>query len=268
MVSFDRRDVIDTQVEEQIIKSLTQIEHDYDVKILHAIESGSRAWGFHSSNSDYDVRFFYVHKRDWYLGIYSGRDVIELPIDGTYDVSGWDLKKTLHLAMKSNAVVMEWLQSPIIYKTDPIFSKDLKSFCAGSFDKRTLMHHYINLGVKHIDRTWRSSDTAQIKEYFYMLRPAFSLRWLKMHPDDLCVPMNLQVLMSETDVPAEIQSQVNSLIEQKKLCEEKSKVTKIEKLDEFMMAEYEDAEKHVLDMPKLDLTAVQGADIFFRKWLS
>ena len=83
---------------QEILQRLSDIEAKYDVKILLAVESGSRAWGFESKDSDYDVRFIYVHKKDWYLSLIEGRDVIEeLDPDGVLDLAGWDLKKALLL---------------------------------------------------------------------------------------------------------------------------------------------------------------------------
>ncbi len=98
-----------------ILENLTLIEHDHNVRILYAVESGSRAWGFASKNSDFDVRFIYIHTLDWYLSIQEKRDVIEIPINDDLDISGWDLRKALGLLRKTNPPLLEWLGSPIIY---------------------------------------------------------------------------------------------------------------------------------------------------------
>jgi predicted nucleotidyltransferase len=99
-----------------ILEQLEQIEQEEQVTILYACESGSRAWGFPSQDSDYDVRFIYLHKPEWYLSIYDKRDVIERPINNMLDINGWDLRKALNLFRKSNPPLLEWLQSPIQYK--------------------------------------------------------------------------------------------------------------------------------------------------------
>lgn len=266
MNTFKRSEAIDSKIEQQIIKTLQKIEHDYDVRILHAVESGSRAWGFHSPNSDYDVRFIYVHKRDWYLNLYPGRDVIELPINQTYDITGWDLKKTLHLAIKSNAVVMEWLQSPIVYKTND-FGKELKSLCTEVFDEKPLIYHYLNLGIRQIDQTWRTSETTQIKKYFYMLRPAMALRWINNHKGVHSVPMNIQVLMAESDVSEDIRSCVNDLIAKKKTCIEKAEIRRIHILDTFICSEYEKAQEYVSNLQGTKKKNIHIANMFFQNWL-
>lgn len=107
-------------MKEEILKAIQQIEIDYEVKVLFACESGSRAWGFPSKDSDYDVRFIYVHKPEYYLsidpvGVGKKRDVIELPINNLLDVTGWELTKALKLFRKSNPPLLEWLRSGIVY---------------------------------------------------------------------------------------------------------------------------------------------------------
>ena len=99
-----------------IIKKLTEIEEQEDIRILHAVESGSRAWGFPSPDSDYDVRFIYVRKPEFYLKLEKTRDVIELPINDMLDINGWDLKKTLQLLYGSNPTLFEWMSSPVVYR--------------------------------------------------------------------------------------------------------------------------------------------------------
>ena len=99
-----------------IIQKLKEIEKTENIRILHAVESGSRAWGFPSSDSDYDVRFIYVRPPEFYLKLEKTRDVIELPINDMLDINGWDLKKTLQLLHSSNPTLFEWMSSPIVYR--------------------------------------------------------------------------------------------------------------------------------------------------------
>lgn len=268
MLMFNQYNAIDSDIEVNILSSLGQIEKDHHVKILHAVESGSRAWGFHSEDSDYDVRFFYIHKQYWYLTIYPGRDVIEIPIDTIYDISGWDIKKTLHLALKSNAVVMEWLQSPIIYKTNHTFTDALNDFCTQAYDQKALMHHYINLGARQLDQAWRTSDIIPIKKYFYMLRPAMALQWLEQNKTSVKnIPMNIQELMQQSDTPADICNLINELIEQKKNCIEKKKIERIDALDHFMNDIYDRAKIKVLSLPDKTNSPIDKANLFFREWI-
>lgn len=77
---------------ETILSKLDEIENRENVRILLAVESGSRAWGFASRDSDYDVRFIYVRPKEDYLRLEKTKDVIELPIEGELDINGWDLE--------------------------------------------------------------------------------------------------------------------------------------------------------------------------------
>src|SRR5436189_1813350 len=99
----------------EIKKELRRIEEQLEIKVLYAVESGSRAWGFASTDSDWDVRFLYARCPEWYLSVQDRRDVLEYPISEGLDVSGWDIRKALVLFARSNPPLMEWLRSPIVY---------------------------------------------------------------------------------------------------------------------------------------------------------
>jgi uncharacterized protein len=164
-------------VKEIIAEKLKAIEHQFDVRILYACESGSRAWGFASPDSDYDVRFIYVHRMDHYLSIDEQRDVIELPINDLLDINGWELRKALRLFRKSNAPVYEWLQSPIVYAEDSNFVQELRSMMPGTFSPRAAMHHYLSM-AKGVFESELSGEMVKLKKYFYALRPVLAAKWI------------------------------------------------------------------------------------------
>ena len=95
-------------MKDRIIEELKKIEEKENIQIIYAVESGSRAWGFAGTDSDYDVRFIYVHNLDYYLKLEDTRDVLEYPINDLLDISGWDISKTLKLAHSSNPSLYEW----------------------------------------------------------------------------------------------------------------------------------------------------------------
>ena len=103
------------EMRKRILEELRKIEEKENVKIIIAVESGSRAQGFASPDSDYDVRFIYVREKADYLKLEGIRDVIEWQLDETLDINGWDIKKALQLLHKSNPTVYEWCASPIVY---------------------------------------------------------------------------------------------------------------------------------------------------------
>ncbi len=161
---------------EVILQKLKGIEAEEGVTILHAVESGSRAWGFPSPDSDYDVRFFYVRPREHYLRLGKGRDVIERPIDQVLDINGWDLDKTLRLLHSSNPTLFEWSQSPIVYRTTALFQSFLPTIRA-YFSSKPGLWHYLSMAEGNY-REYLKGDLVKAKKYFYVLRPLLACRWI------------------------------------------------------------------------------------------
>ncbi|HMW61950.1 MAG TPA: nucleotidyltransferase domain-containing protein, partial [Leptospiraceae bacterium] len=145
---------------------LTSIEVEHNVEILFAIESGSRAWGFASEDSDYDVRFIYRHPIPWYLNILPKRDVIEYPIVDIMDYSGWDLRKAFFLANKSNPVLFEWLQSPIVYRKNDRFFDSFFPAAMAYFSPISTVYHYLHMATNNY-REYLKRDYVKVKKYFY-----------------------------------------------------------------------------------------------------
>ncbi|MFZ5530527.1 MAG: nucleotidyltransferase domain-containing protein [Pseudomonadota bacterium] len=169
-------DGIDPARRQEILAELDRIEQEHGVRILHAIESGSRAWGFPSADSDYDVRIIYAHQRDWYLSVFEGRDVIEQPISGDLDIGGWDVRKTLRLLAGGNAVVHEWLASPIVYRQDEDAVAELRALAAAAFNPRATFHHYLAMAGKKLDVAEGEACTA--KRFLYGMRTLLCARWV------------------------------------------------------------------------------------------
>ena len=130
-------------------QKLEELEKRHEIRVLLAVESGSRAWGFASPDSDFDVRFIYVHRPEFYLQLQGCRDVIEEPVDDIWDVSGWDLDKTLRLLQKSNPTLFEWLNSPIVYR-ETGFSQRFQPLLGEYFSVKSELYHYLNTARHHI----------------------------------------------------------------------------------------------------------------------
>jgi uncharacterized protein len=160
-----------------ILDKLESLEREFDVKILLACESGSRAWGFASPDSNYEVRFIYVHKKDFYLSIDERRDVLEVPIDAVLDMAGWELKKTLRLFRKSNPPLYEWLQSPLVYSADQAFLQEMQTLMPMYGSPRAAMLYYLGIAKGVLAQNLISSFVP-IKRYFYALRPLLACKWI------------------------------------------------------------------------------------------
>ena len=176
----------------QIDARLAAIRHDEPVAIPLAIESGSRAWGFPSPDSDYDCRFIFVRPVEHYLSPWPRRDVIETPLAGELDVNGWDLGKALKLLLKGNAVIVEWLTSPITYDCDPQFRAELLALARRTADRALIARHYLHLGERQRRSYFSDARAVPQKKIFYALRPAAALRWLRHHPGEAIAPMNFR----------------------------------------------------------------------------
>lgn len=162
---------------EEILKHLQKIEVQYNVKILYAVESGSRAWGFSSPDSDWDVRFIYVHPLNWYLTVNLSRDVIEIMTDEGFDAVGWDIRKALQLYRKTNPTMLEWLRSPIVY----IDNMQLKSVLLSSeihfFNTKRGIYHYFHVATNHQNR-YLEKRGVELKRFLYYFRSLLACKWI------------------------------------------------------------------------------------------
>jgi len=249
---------------EEILKRLDHIEREENVRIFYACESGSRAWGFESTDSDWDVRFIYVHPRDWYLSIdvEDKRDVIERPINDELDISGWDLRKALKLLRKSNPPLLEWLSSPIIYKElgaqaplpatslsdathstieQPTIAQQLRDAVAEFYSPVSAFHHYLHMAQGNY-REFLKGDIVWIKKYFYVLRPLLAIRWIEIDPTRP-VPMEFQKLVDACVDSADIRSAIDELLTRKRAGQELDRQPKIEALSRFIEIELTRLEK-------------------------
>lgn len=241
-----------------IQEKLKHIEQEHKIKILYACESGSRAWGFPSPDSDYDVRFIYAKSADSYLSIRNEKDFMDFPLGRKLDINGWNLKKTLELICKSNSVPFEWLQSPIVYYGDRTFATELWTVCQSYFCARTNIHHY--LGIAKGAMASLDGDEIGIKKLFYVLRPLLSALWCLERKS--IAPMSILPLIEL--MPKELEQKVLSLIDMKSTAKERFVIQLdsslrlwIDTTIEKCIRESKDIEKRYFDTDLLDA--------FFRK---
>lgn len=206
---------------------LTDIERRFGVEVFYACESGSRAWDFASEDSDYDVRFLYVHPRNWYLSLTEQRDVIEMPIEGVYDVNGWDLRKALRLAAKGNPVLFEWLSSPIHYLRRPLFD-GFRAAAFEAFDPQKAYLHYLNMAEGQ-RRAYLVGETVRWKKYFYAVRPLLACLHLLEHRT--AIPMRFSDLIDAVPAPVDVREALADLLRAKRLASEAIEAPRLPVLD-------------------------------------
>ncbi|MEM7432947.1 MAG: nucleotidyltransferase domain-containing protein [Pseudomonadota bacterium] len=228
---------IDDQVREEILKRLRAAEKEHDVTILHAIESGSRAWGFASPDSDYDVRFIYAHPKDWYVSfdVERRRDVIEYPITDEIDCGGWDIRKALYLFTRTNGALLEWLNSPIVYMQHGNFADKLRALAPQRINYIALCYHYSHMARGNA-REYLFKDKARLKKYFYVLRPLLAIRYIEA---DLGVPPVEFEKLVDAVAPDEIRPEIATLLELKRRTSELGYGDPILEINEFIRSELE-----------------------------
>ena len=194
-----------------IEEELRKVEDQHHVHILHAVESGSRSWGFASPDSDYDVRFVYLRPAADYLRLDEPRDVIEWKNDGVLDINGWDLKKALKQFARGNATLFEWSFSPAVYETTPEWA-EIQRVASAYFSAKTAAYHYYGTAMS----TWTThllGETVRYKKYFYALRPLLAARWIEEYHQ---VPPVLFDKLLEMDMKPDLRAAIDDLLEQKK----------------------------------------------------
>lgn len=224
------------KIKTEILKRIQQVEMEHNVKVIYAIESGSRSWGFASPNSDYDVRFVYVHPEDWYLNINieSQRDVIEYEIVDEIDLTGWDIRKALKLFAKSNPAIVEWLHSPIIYKDDGIFAMRARELLKINYSVDKGIYHYRSMAKTNY-RGYLKSHTVPLKKYFYVLRPLLSIMWLQKYQTP--APIEFDKLIRLIKNNKILSREIAELLEKKKASKEKATGAAIPVINNFIDSE-------------------------------
>ena len=231
----------------QVIDKLRAIEQKKNIKILYACETGSRAWGFPSTDSDYDIRFIYMHERDWYLSLSERRDAIEF-MDGDLDITGWDLKKCLILLKKSNAPLIERFQSPIEYYAVDGFKNGFRNLIGNYYSPTAVFFHHYSLAQKFW-KDLKDKQEVKLKNYFYLIRSLLSCNWIVK--DKTVLPMDIEGLMRL--INTERRDEIRDLIKLKEGVDEKYLYKKDERLNKWISGLFE-----MLDGPKENMGVSQA----------
>lgn len=230
-----------------VISKLKEIEERENIKILHCVESGSRAWGFASPDSDYDVRFIYVRPKEFYLRLDKTRDVIEWQLDDTLDINGWDIQKVLTLLHNSNPTLFEWNSSPIIYKTTDEWQK-ISAVINRYFVAKSGLYHYLSTAKSNY-REYLKGETVRLKKYFYVLRPLLACKWILA--EGTPPPMLFSTLM-EKHLDAEIRTDVEKLLDLKINTPEIGEGKRFDRVNDYIDRSMDKIEKTIAELPRED----------------
>lgn len=236
--------MVEPAVRKEIVGRLRSVEEAEDIRVIYACESGSRAWGFASADSDYDVRFIYVHQANWYLSIDDAKDVVE-HTDGLLDLSGWDIRKALRLLRRSNPPLLEWLRSPIVYLEEPVIVGRIRDLASEFFSPRSCLHHYLHMAEGNYREYLRGTEV-KTKKYFYVLRPILACMWIEDR--NTTPPMEFERLVEAQGLDKPLASEIDCLLRGKKAGEEMDTGPRIAVINEFVeasLARFESSVKHI-----------------------
>ncbi len=250
-------------MKEIIQQKLLELEQLHHVKILYACESGSRAWGFASPDSDFDVRFIYARPVNDYLQIAATADTLGLPVNEVLDIGGWDLKKALQLFLKSNSPLYEWLQSPIVYRQDDAFAEEIKALMPRYFSPRASANHYLSMAHNTLTQDLQA-EQVKLKRYFYALRPALACLWIVQK--QTLPPMEFEPLRTLVE-DKEIQTAIDDLMIKKQAADEKALTAPVEALNEWLIATLAYCREQIAALDSAKQTTVE-LDMLFRKFIT
>lgn len=225
-------------IQKKIQENLDAIEQQNHVRILLAVESGSRAWGFASPDSDYDVRFIYMQEPKEYLRIDARKDTIEWQLDEVLDINGWDLKKALLAFAKGNPNIIEWANSPIIYRKAPEWD-GIREIAMQYFSEKSALCHYYGT-ANNTYLSYLTGEQIRYKKYFYALRPLLCCRWIERYHE--APPMEFEKLLAlfdgtEADLDDQLLAAIRKLLSRKVVTEEKDLNPQMPAIIEFITEE-------------------------------
>lgn len=205
-------------VEAKIKSYIAQLEQEKNIKVILACETGSRAWGFPSPDSDYDIRLIYVHQLDWYLSLSNQKDTIERMFENNeLDFTGWDLRKSLMLLKKSNAVLLERIQSPILYQVDEDVLVKFRAIADQYYSRISTIHHYLSMAKKFREEI-KPKEPYKLKKFFYLLRSSLATRWILEQPQ--MPPIVFQEMLEELSLNDVRKNRIQELVQLKAYQEE------------------------------------------------
>ncbi|MEM7656948.1 MAG: nucleotidyltransferase domain-containing protein [Bacteroidota bacterium] len=249
---------------ESILEALHQLEQEANIHILYAVESGSRAWGFASPNSDWDVRFVYLHRPEWYLSIQTRKDTIERMLPQDLDLSGWELRKALNLFRKSNPPLLEWLGSPIVYRNDAPWAAAMQQLLAQCFNPKSCSYHYLSMAKGNF-REYLKGDTVRLKKYLYILRPLLACDWIAQEGG--MPPTEFHAILNQLHPAGELREAIDALLERKMAAEELSVGPQIPVINAYAAAAIERHEERLKDFRWDHRPQIEPLNELFRETL-
>jgi predicted nucleotidyltransferase len=133
--------------------------------------------------------------------------------DDDLDFAGWDLKKALQLAQKSNPSLHDWLATTDAYFRHETYYQEFKDLCIKYFDPNAGFLHFWSMATGNFERI-SDASTLPYKKYFYVLRSLLCARYVRRHLKP--APCLFQDLLDEFYPDGIIREEIDRLLELKK----------------------------------------------------
>jgi len=269
----DRNLSIPLKQKELVHQRLTEVAAEQEITVLYAVESGSRAWGFESPDSDWDVRFFYLRPTNYYLWNLDPKkrdciDAVEYPTQpDQIDIAGWDLLKTCKLLLASNPAALEWLDSPICYYNWQDILSELKALVPLVYNRRSTMYHYQHMAQTNWRKYISKKDPLLLKKYLYVIRPLLAMQWIERYVTP--IPMLFETLMQATDLPGPVRKEIEDLLALKRSSSEKDYGNPLPAIHAWIAERVDSQSPHLVPTrtPEASEIARQAVKAFFIKTL-
>ena len=248
----------------EILDEIAYLERFENIDVLFAVEAGSRAWGFDSPDSDYDVRFVYKRRIPDYLRLDGRSDTVDWK-NGDMDMSGWDLDKFLRLVRGSNPSAFEWLGSPIIYRENAHWDlvRKLSDKC---FDPVSAAHHHVGMARSNMKAHFKG-DSVPAKRYLYVIRSIFAGTYALRHFKQIPVPFSELYQDQYWQLDSDISNAIDGLLEQKRSNRENGVQTRNDGLEEWIEDSLRDIEVKARGYRHREKPPWSEFDLIFLKFL-
>lgn len=251
-----------SEIRNKILQSLEDVELTRQVRIPIAIESGSRAWGFASPDSDYDCRFIYIKQPDAYLSVFEAKDTIDFTPDAIYDINGWDLRKVISHLVKSNAVMLEWLSSGVIYRMNQQVHRELWQLGKLFFNPVSVSWHYLSSAKNKLAEI-TAGEESSLKKTCYVLRPLAAIRYIQAF--HRAPHMEYRKNLDAITLAPELRNEIHLLLEQKEKALESGRIQTNARLLEYFHSEVAEIEASLSGAKHEKCKEYHTADEVFRR---
>ncbi len=248
------------EIKDEILLRLRQAEQQHEVRVLYAVESGERAWGFAPPGGVHEVRFVYAHPRDWYLcvDLEARPGTIEYRAEGGIKLGGWDVRQALSLLWQSNPLFVEWLHSPLVYRDDGRFAEGARTLLAKLYSVEEGVHHYLKM-AEHDYHGYLKAQLVPLERYFRVLRPLLAIRWLERFRSP--PPVEFELLRELVADNATVSKDIARLLARRAGGQEKAFIPAMTSLNEFIgneLARFSRYQPPAVDVGADDMAALNA----------